>query len=150
MRDALEKKTCEGTAMIQINDLNAIQDQEIFLRRDEVRDVSAPVADIIRTVREQGTAPCTSMPAASTGRELSGLSVTGAELEAALEQVGAGVPGRPAGGGGQHPGLPRQTEAGELCDDPAGRGHPGTEDPAPWPGWGIYVPGGTAAYPPPF
>ena len=35
--------------MIQIYDLNAIQDQEIFLRRDEVRDVSAPVADIIRT-----------------------------------------------------------------------------------------------------
>ena len=53
--------------MIQIYDLNAIQDQEIFLRRDEVRDVSAPVAGIIRTVREQG-GPCTSMPAASTGR----------------------------------------------------------------------------------
>ena len=32
--------------MIQIYDLNAIQDQEIFLRRDEVRDVSAPVAGI--------------------------------------------------------------------------------------------------------
>ena len=48
--------------MIQINDLNAIQDQEIFLRRDEVRDVSAPVAG------NRGTAPCTSMPAASTGR----------------------------------------------------------------------------------
>ena len=47
--------------MIQIYDLNAIQDQEIFLRRDEVRDVSAPVAGIIRTVREQGDA-------ASTGR----------------------------------------------------------------------------------
>ena len=40
--------------MIQIYDLNAIQDQEIFLRRDEVRDVSAPVADIIRTVRAEG------------------------------------------------------------------------------------------------
>ena len=51
--------------MIQIYDLNAIQDQEIFLRRDEVRDVSAPVAG---QSGRRGTAPCTSMAAASTGR----------------------------------------------------------------------------------
>ena len=73
--------------MIQINDLNAIQDQEIFLRRDEVRDVSAPVADIIRTVREQGDRALYEYARRFDGAELSGLSVTGAELEAALEQV---------------------------------------------------------------
>ena len=72
--------------MIQINDLNAIQDQEIFLRRDEVRDVSAPVADIIRTVREQGDRALYEYARRFDGAELSGLSVTGAELEAALEE----------------------------------------------------------------
>ena len=33
--------------MIQIYDLNAIQDQEIFLRRDEVRDVSADRKSVV-------------------------------------------------------------------------------------------------------
>lgn len=73
--------------MIQIYDLNAIQDQEIFLRRDEVRDVSAPVADIIRTVRAEGDRALYEYGRRFDGAELSGLSVTGAELEAALEQV---------------------------------------------------------------
>ena len=73
--------------MIQIYDLNAIQDQEIFLRRDEVRDVSAPVAGIIRTVREQGDCALYEYARRFDGAELSALSVTGAELEAALEQV---------------------------------------------------------------
>ena len=63
--------------MIQIYDLNAIQDQEIFLRRDEVRDVSAPVADIIRTVRAEGDRALYEY----------GRRFDGAELEAALEQV---------------------------------------------------------------
>ena len=55
--------------MIQIYDLNAIQDQEIFLRRDEVRDVSAPVAEASSgRSGNRETGPCTSMPAASTGR----------------------------------------------------------------------------------
>ena len=72
--------------MIQIYDLNAIQDQEIFLRRDEVRDVSAPVADIIRTVRAEGDRALYEYGRRFDGAELSGLSVTGAELEAALEE----------------------------------------------------------------
>ena len=73
--------------MIQIYDLNAIQDQEIFLRRDEVRDVSAPVADIIRTVRAEGDRALYEYGRRFDGAELSGLSVTGAELEAALERL---------------------------------------------------------------
>ena len=73
--------------MIQIYDLNAIQDQEIFLRRDEVRDVSAPVAGIIRTVREQGDRALYEYARRFDGVELSNLSVTGAELEAAMAQV---------------------------------------------------------------
>ena len=73
--------------MIQIYDLNAIQDQEIFLRRDEVRDVSAPVAGIIRTVREQGDRALYEYARRFDGAELSDLSVTGAELEAALEAM---------------------------------------------------------------
>ena len=64
--------------MIQIYDLNAIQDQEIFLRRDEVRDVSAPVADIIRTVRAEGDRALYEYGRRFDGAELSGLSVTGA------------------------------------------------------------------------
>ena len=73
--------------MIQIYDFNAIQDQEIFLRRDEVRDVSAPVAGIIRTVREQGDRALYEYARRFDGVELSSLSVTGAELEAAMAQV---------------------------------------------------------------
>ena len=73
--------------MIQIYDLNAIQDQEIFLRRDEVRDVSAPVAGIIRTVREQGDRALYEYARRFDGAELSALSVTEGELEAALARV---------------------------------------------------------------
>ena len=73
--------------MIPIYDLNAIQDQEIFLRRDEVRDVSAPVAGIIRTVREEGDRALYEYALRFDGAKLSSLIVTGAELEAAMAQV---------------------------------------------------------------
>ncbi|MFR6186879.1 MAG: histidinol dehydrogenase [Lawsonibacter sp.] len=127
MRDALEK-TCEGTAMIQIYDLNAIQDQEIFLRRDEVRDVSAPVADIIRTVRAEGDRALYEYGRRFDGAELSGLSVTGAELEAALEQVEARSSWPSCGGGGgQHPGRPRKQKRESFVMTSVDGSDPGTE-----------------------
>ena len=74
--------------MIQIYDLNAIQDQEIFLRRDEVRDVfRAGGTGIIRTVREQGDRALYEYARRFDGAELSALSVTEGELEAALARV---------------------------------------------------------------
>ncbi len=45
--------------MIKIYDMNEVRDQDIFLRHDAVKDVSQPVAEIIRRVRKRGTPPST-------------------------------------------------------------------------------------------
>lgn len=42
--------------MIKIYDMNEVRDQDIFLRHDAVKDVSQPVAEIIRRVRAEGDA----------------------------------------------------------------------------------------------
>ena len=42
--------------MIKIYDLNQVPEEEIFARQEEAVDVSAPVADILRAVKERGDA----------------------------------------------------------------------------------------------
>ena len=74
--------------MIRIYDLKEVQDQDIFLRRDEVRDVSGPVRDIIRCVREEGDRALFRYAKAFDGVELNSLAVTPEELERGAARVG--------------------------------------------------------------
>ena len=53
--------------MMKIYDLNQVPEEKIFARQEEAVDVSAPVADILRAVKERGTRPCWSMKSSSTG-----------------------------------------------------------------------------------
>ena len=42
--------------MMKIYDLNQVPEEKIFARQEEAVDVSAPVADILRAVKERGDA----------------------------------------------------------------------------------------------
>ena len=76
--------------MIKIYDMNEVRDQDIFLRHDAVKDVSQPVAEIIRRVRAEGDAALYHYAREFDKVELSALAVTEQELDEALEEAGAG------------------------------------------------------------
>ena len=70
--------------MIKIYDMNEVRDQDIFLRHDAVKDVSQPVAEIIRRVRAEGDAALYHYAREFDKVELSALAVTEQELDEAL------------------------------------------------------------------
>ena len=70
--------------MIKIYDMNEVRDQDIFLRHDAVKDVSQPVAEIIRRVRAEGDAALYHYTREFDKVELSALAVTEQELDEAL------------------------------------------------------------------
>ena len=67
--------------MMKIYDLNQVPEEEIFLRQEEAADVSAPVADILRDVKERGDAALLDYAKKFDKAELSTLEVTPQELE---------------------------------------------------------------------
>ena len=73
--------------MIKIYDLNEVPEEEIFARQEEAVDVSAPVADILRAVRERGDAALLEYEKQFDRVELSALEVTPQELEEGAAQV---------------------------------------------------------------
>lgn len=74
--------------MIQIYDMGQMEEQDIFLRQSGARDVSGPVAEILRQVRAEGDAALRRYTRQFDGAELERLDVTEEELEAACAQVG--------------------------------------------------------------
>ena len=73
--------------MIKIYDLNEVPEEEIFSRQEEAVDVSAPVADILRAVKERGDAALLEYEKQFDRVELSALEVTPQELEEGAAQV---------------------------------------------------------------
>ena len=73
--------------MIKIYDLNEVPEEEIFARQEEAADVSAPVADILRAVKERGDAALLEYEKQFDRVELSALEVTPQELEEGAAQV---------------------------------------------------------------
>ena len=73
--------------MIKIYEMSQIQDQEIFLRSDAVQDVSRPVSEILQAVRAEGDRALLEYTKRFDKAELTSLAVSGAELERAMEQV---------------------------------------------------------------
>lgn len=73
--------------MIQIYDMGQMEGQDIFLRQSGDRDVSGPVAEILRQVRAEGDAALRRYTRQFDGAELERLDVTEEELEAACTQV---------------------------------------------------------------
>ena len=73
--------------MIKIYDLNEVPEEEIFARQEAAADVSAPVADILRAVKERGDAALLEYEKQFDRVELSALEVTPQELEEGAAQV---------------------------------------------------------------
>ena len=73
--------------MIKIYDLNQVPEEEIFARQEEAVDVSAPVADILRAVKERGDAALLEYEKQFDRVELSALEVPPQELEEGAAQV---------------------------------------------------------------
>ena len=75
--------------MMKIYDLNEVPEEEIFARQEEAVDVSAPVADILRAVKERGDAALLEYEKQFDRVELSALEVTPQELEEGAAQYAA-------------------------------------------------------------
>ena len=73
--------------MMKIYDLNQVPEEEIFSRQEEAADVSAPVADILRAVKERRDAALLEYEKQFDRVELSALEVTPQELEEGAAQV---------------------------------------------------------------
>ena len=73
--------------MMKIYDLNQVPEEKIFARQEEAVDVSAPVADILRAVKERGDAALLEYEKQFDRVELSALEVTPQELEEGAAQV---------------------------------------------------------------
>ena len=73
--------------MIQIYEMSEIADKEIFFRQTGVKDVSAPVAEILRQVRAEGDAPLLRCTRQFDGVELESLQVSETEIEQAFAQA---------------------------------------------------------------
>ena len=132
--------------MIKIYDMNEVRDQDIFLRHDAVKDVSQPVAEIIRRVRAEGDAALYHYAREFDKVELSALAVTEQELDealaaeepeflAVLEQAAKNIRA-------YHAKQKRQSFIMEKKE-----GVILGQKIMPLARVGIYVPGGTAAYP---
>ncbi|MDD6159723.1 MAG: histidinol dehydrogenase, partial [Oscillospiraceae bacterium] len=73
--------------MITIYEYGKIDNKTIFARTEPKMDVAGIVADIIRTVREEGDEALRRYTRQFDGAELSSLEVSEAEFAAAMEQV---------------------------------------------------------------
>ncbi len=132
--------------MIKIYDLREVSEEEILNRQEEAVDVSAPVADILRTVKERGDAALLAYEKQFDHAELSALEVTPEELEEGAAQVDpAFTQILQEAAGNIRAFHAKQKREGFLMTEREGvlLGQKIT----PLARVGIYVPGGTAAYP---
>ena len=132
--------------MIRIYEMNSLSEKEIFARDTAAADVSAPVAEILRNVRQRGDAALREYTRRFDGAEPDSLAVTQEELDEAAEQV------EPAfldvlreAAENIRAFHARQKREGFLMTEREGvvLG----QKVIPLARVGIYVPGGTAAYP---
>ena len=132
--------------MIKIYDRNEVPEEEIFRREEETADVSAPVAEILRDVKERGDAALLDCARRFDKAELSALEVTPRELDEGAAQVdGEFTQILREAAENIRAFHARQRREGFLMAEREGviLGQKIT----PLARVGIYVPGGTAAYP---
>ena len=132
--------------MIKIYDRNEVPEEEIFRREEETADVSAQVAEILRDVKERGDAALLDCARRFDKAELSALEVTPQELEEGAAQVdGEFTQILREAAENIRAFHARQRREGFLMAEREGviLGQKIT----PLARVGIYVPGGTAAYP---
>ena len=132
--------------MIKIYDRNEVPEEEIFRREEETADVSAPVAEILRDVKERGDAALLDCARRFDKAELSALEVTSRELDEGAAQVdGEFTQILREAAENIRAFHARQRREGFLMAEREGviLGQKIT----PLARVGIYVPGGTAAYP---
>ena len=132
--------------MIKIYDRNEVPEEEIFRREEETADVSAQVAEILRDVKERGDAALLDCARRFDKAELSALEVTPRELEEGAAQVdGEFTQILREAAENIRAFHARQRREGFLMAEREGviLGQKIT----PLARVGIYVPGGTAAYP---
>ena len=132
--------------MIKIYDRNEVPEEEIFRREEETADVSAPVAEILRDVKERGDAALLDYARRFDKAELSALEVTSRELDEGAAQVdGEFTQILREAAENIRAFHARQRREGFLMTEREGviLGQKIT----PLARVGIYVPGGTAAYP---
>ena len=132
--------------MIKIYDRNEVPEEEIFRREEETADVSAQVAEILRDVKERGDAALLDCARRFDKAELSALEVTPRELDEGAAQVdGEFTQILREAAENIRAFHARQRREGFLMAEREGviLGQKIT----PLARVGIYVPGGTAAYP---
>ena len=131
---------------MKIYDMSQVADRDIFLRQSGGRDVSAPVSQILRRVREEGDAALFDLTRQFDGAELTCLAVSEAELDEAAAQVEPGFLAVLEGAAGNIRAFhSRQKRESFVMTEKEGviLG----QRVLPLERVGIYVPGGTAAYP---
>jgi len=132
--------------MIRIMPLDGVKKEEILARSTPLSDVSGAVADIIAAVRARGDAALFEFTEKFDGVKLSSLAVTKAEIDAAVASVDPGflrILKKAAANIRKYHAM--QVRKGFVLDDV-----PGVvlgQKILPVDVAGIYVPGGTAAYP---
>lgn len=132
--------------MIRIYEMNSLSEKEIFARDTAAADVSAPVAEILRNVRQRGDAALREYTRRFDGAEPDSLAVTQEELDEAAEQVEPGfLDVLREAAENIRAFHARQKREGFLMTEREGvvLG----QKVIPLARVGIYVPGGTAAYP---
>ena len=132
--------------MIKIYDRNEVPEEEIFRREEETADVSAQVAEILRDVKERGDAALLDCARRFDKAELSALEVTPRDLDEGAAQVdGEFTQILREAAENIRAFHARQRREGFLMAEREGviLGQKIT----PLARVGIYVPGGTAAYP---
>ncbi|MCR5040624.1 MAG: histidinol dehydrogenase [Clostridia bacterium] len=131
--------------MIKIYKTEEIADSEVLTRHNAVRDVSAPVADIIKNVRERGDEALFEYSERFDGVKLASLEVGPDELDSALEKIGELADILIEARDNISHFHSRQVTEGFIVTD-----RPGIvlgQRVTPLERVGVYVPGGTAAYP---
>ncbi len=132
--------------MIRLYDYAAVDEQQIFARTTETVDVAAAVADILDTVRRGGDEALLDYCARFDGARPEPLEVTSEMIDAALEAVGADFVAllcRAAENIRAYHSMQKRDGFEIRRDDGTVLG----QRVLPIENVGLYVPGGTAAYP---
>ena len=132
--------------MIRIYEMGAVRDDEIFARSEEVKNVAPAVSEIIQNVRAKGDEALRSYTEKFDGVKLESLAVSEKEIEAAVEAVDPALIAvlMEASENIAHY-HEKQVRTDYTITDRKGRVL--GQKILPLERVGVYVPGGTAAYP---
>ena len=132
--------------MIKLYDFDKLSPREIFARADDSADVAGAVRDIIDAVRQEGDAALFRFAKQFDRADLSALEVTAEELDAAVAGLEPGLAGLLQEAAGRIAAFHRRqlTNSFVVSEE---EGVVLGQKVLPIEKVGLYVPGGTAAYP---